>query len=166
MEQNEEVTTEDSVEVTETDSEVEENYEPTLEDYQKERERRLKAEKKLVELKKAQKSQGSKETEEIVEKRIRETEFYRENPEFKEYKEEISKYASKGLDIEEAAALIRGKDPSFGNKKKANEMAVTDEAGAPTKKSYTAQDLVKMSQADYNRVKALESQGKVTIRRS
>lgn len=107
------------------DEPAKEGAEPTLEDFQKERERRIKAEKKLVELKKASKAEILKESETMLESKLAERDFFKENPEFKEYKEQIASYVSKGLTFEQAGKLVKAEDPAFGNRNKAHASSVT-----------------------------------------
>lgn len=161
MEQ-EEVMTE---EVVETEVETGEEEELTVDDYRKLQERLQKAEKKLVELKKSKKEEGTKESEELIEAKLAERDFYRDHPEFKDYKEEISSYTKKGLSYDEAASLVKSKDPSFGNKDKAKSMSVSGGESGAQKTTYTSSELEKMSQKEYNEVKALELAGKVRFTR-
>jgi len=89
----------DDVETSYEDNEEETNYdngtELTVEDYQKEKARREKAEKALVDLKKQLKSKPeSKETlsEQDLDMRDEIRDFVKENPEFKDYKDDIVKH--------------------------------------------------------------------------
>lgn len=137
----------------------------TVEDYRQLQERLKKAEKKLVEFKKAKKTSELKDSEDLIEAKLIERDFYRDNPEFKDYREEVSSYVKKWLSYDEAASLVKTKDPSFGNKDKAKSMSVAGGESGATKSVYTSAELVKMSQKEYNAVKALEIAGKVRITR-
>jgi len=103
MEQNEEVQAQEAVSSVAPEAEDSAAFTadlgdddiPTVEDYKKEVERRQKAEKKLIELKKANKEALLKESEELVEAKLAERDFYRDHPEFKEYKEEVSTFVKK-----------------------------------------------------------------------
>ena len=94
-----EIKTEEEVVSANETSEQEESEpnedELTVADFLKERDRRIKAEKKLVELKKSKKESESKESEDLIEAKLVERDFYRDNPEFKDYKEEITSYVKK-----------------------------------------------------------------------
>ncbi len=161
MEQEEVVTEGVEPEVTETEG----DEEPTVEDYLKIKERLAKAEKKLVELKKSKKEEWSKESEELIEAKLAERDFYRDHPEFKDYKDEVSTYVKKWLSYDEAASLVKSKDPSFGNKEKAKAASISGGESGASKTVYTAAELMKMPQAEYNQVKALELAWKVRFTR-
>jgi len=166
MEQNEDVI--DAVANVESEG-SEESYEsaevPTVEDYKATVERLKKAEKKLVELKKAQKEAGAKESEELIESKLAERDFYRDNPDFKEYKDDIAQYVKKGLSYDEAGTIVKAKDPAFGNRKKAESASISGGEAGSSKTVYTAAELQKLSQAEYNAVKSAQLAGKVTFKR-
>lgn len=154
--------------VTETeDSSDEITWEQAME-WKKKAERLEKAEKKLVELKKAQKiekvSNPSSLDQNEVKKILKEEKFYDSNPDFVEYKEEISKYVSKGLDIEEAALLVKERDESFKNKAKQKEMSITGWEALSSKTSFSIAELEKMSQSEYNKAMARIDKWEATIR--
>ena len=109
-----------------------EETELTVEDYKKERARREKAEKTLVELKKQlkekEKAPESTLSEKDLELRDEIRDFVKENPEFREYKDDLVEYAktfySKWERIEsairKAKALVENDDKTIENRKKAN----------------------------------------------
>jgi len=128
MEQENEVEVADATEVdaTDTDTPEEISYEEAL----KWREQLKKAEKKLVEYKKlAKTAKDATETRAVdpsdVKRILKEEKFFDNNPDLAEYKEEISKYTNKGLDIEEAALLVKERDETFKNRQKQKEMNIT-----------------------------------------
>lgn len=152
-----------------------EETELTVEDYKKERARREKAEKTLVELKKQlkekEKAPESTLSEKDLELRDEIRDFVKENPEFREYKDDLAEYAktfySKWEKIEsairKAKALVENDDKTIENRKKANlNISSWDEWAWKT--VYTYADLEKMSQSDYNRVKELQLKWKVKFK--
>jgi len=103
-----------------TSETVEEAELPTYEEYLALKERLEKAEKKIVENKKSAKlnkkesanaeTDSSASVDELVERKLAEREFYRENPDAKAYKESIDSYVRKGLSHDEAYMLASKKD--------------------------------------------------------
>lgn len=78
-----------------------------------EKERREKAEKKLVDLKKAQKTTHNTQQptgREDVRKILAEERFYEKNPEAASYRDKIEAYQEKGLSLEEAYVLSSRSD--------------------------------------------------------
>ena len=109
-----------------------EGTELTDQDYYREKARREKAEKTLVELKKQlkekEKAPESTLSEKDLELRDEIRDFVKENPEFREYKDDLVEYAktfySKWERIEsairKAKALVENDDKTIENRKKAN----------------------------------------------
>ena len=147
--------------------EAEEEEEITLEQAKKWREDLKKASKKIAELKSLEK-QKQKEpttlTEEKLALREEVTEFLAENKDLKEYKSEILKYREQWFTMKQAVALVENDDKTIENRKKTNSMNVTDWENS-WKSTYTYDELEKMTQAEYNRVKDLQIKGKVTFKR-
>lgn len=117
---------EDVEDETTQNEEVEETQEETWEEetitweqameWKKKAERLDKAEKALVEKKKAEKAQ-KKETKDTpitsrdeVKRLLAEEKFYDKNPEAEDYRKEIEKYQAKGLSLEDAYLLASKKD--------------------------------------------------------
>lgn len=88
-----------------------------------ERKRREKAEAKLVELKK----QGKQAPQDgfITREELAIERFIDKNPDMAEYKEDISKYVSKGLSLEQAKRLVESDDKTIENRNKANALNIT-----------------------------------------
>ena len=160
-----EVETIDEIEDTTTDDT---NTELTVEDYQKEKARREKAEKALVELKKQLKNKpenaGNVLTEEKLALREEVSEFLLSNPDLKEYKSEILKYREQGLNIKQAVALVENDDKTIENRRKTQAMNITDWETA-WKSVYTYDELEKMSQSEYNKIKELQLKWKVSFKK-
>lgn len=153
-----------------------EETELTVEDYKKERARREKAEKTLVELKKQlkekEKAPESTLSEKDLELRDEIRDFVKENPEFREYKDDLVEYAktfySKWEKIEsairKAKALVENDDKTIENRKKANLNISSWDEDSSTK-TYNYSDLAKMSQSEYNKIKDLQAKWKVVIKK-
>jgi phosphotransacetylase len=98
-----------------------------------------------------------------IEKKVEEIEFFKSNPDLSEFKDTIKDYTSnKGLTLQEASTLAKS-DPTYLNRKKANDMSISGGESSSNKKTYKTSDLAKMNQADYNKVMALRDQKKITI---
>lgn len=157
----------DNIEIDEVETIDNEETELTVEDYKKERARREKAEKTLVELKKQLKEKEKAPeiglTEEKLALREELTEFLSENKDLKEYKSELLKYREQGFTMKQAVALVENDDKTIENRKKANlNISSWDEWAWKT--VYTYDELEKMSQSDYNRVKELQLKWKVKFK--
>lgn len=156
--EDEVIDTED-VEITQDDL-----TELTVEDYQKEKTRREKAEKAIVEMKKQLKEKETTPsnilTEEQLELRDEITDFVKTNPDFKEYKADLMKYAKTFVSewnkietaIRKAKALIENDDKTIENRKKTNSMHLTD-SELSSNTTYTKKELEWMSQFEYNKAK-------------
>lgn len=99
---------ENNEETEETTEMTEEEVELTVDDYNKEKQRREKAEKALVELKKQIKT-APKSTED-VRAVLAEEKFYDKTPEAESYRKEIEAYFKKGISRDEALILVTRKD--------------------------------------------------------
>jgi len=98
-----------------------------------------------------------------IEKKVEEIEFFKSNPDLSEFKDTIKDYTSKGLSLQEASTLAKS-DPTYINRKKANDMSISGGESSSKKTTYTSSELAKLSQADYNKVMDLRDAGKVTVK--
>jgi len=147
---------EDDVSYTESedlDTNSEITYEQAME-WKKKAERLEKAERKLVELKKASKDKPEA-TEWITQKELdlREevSDFILGNPDLKEYKADLLKYVKDWFTLRQAKALVENDDKAIANKEKANQLNISNWESWSTKTSYTESELEKMSQSDYEK---------------
>lgn len=159
----------------EEDTEDSTEIELTVEDYNKEKARREKAEKTLVELKKQLKNKETTPTNTITEEELvlREeiSEFLSENKDLKEYKADLMKYAKKMLAdwdsmktaIRKAKALVENDDKTIENRRKTNSMNIS-EWESTWKTVYSYDELEKMTQAEYNKIKALQLKWQVKFK--
>ena len=100
---------------------------PTLEDYQKEKARREKAEKALVELKKnAKKQQEEPKGDYISRSELELEKFLDKNPDIADYRDDLAKYQKQGLTLKQAKLLVESDDKTIANRKKLEQMNVTD----------------------------------------
>ncbi len=162
MEKNEVIDNEDVIDDVYYDDETE----LTVDDYKKERLRREKAEKTLVELKK-QLKEKEKQKETVLDDKeldLREelNDFLADNKDLKEYKADLMKYRKQGFTIKQAVALVENDDKTIENRRKAN-LNVSDWEWTG-KTVYTYDELEKMSQSDYNKVKELQLKWKVKFK--
>lgn len=157
----------DDVKTSYEDETIEDNEtELTVEDYQKEKARREKAEKALVDLKKQLKSKP--ETKEIISEqdldmRDEIRDFVKENPEFKDYKDDIVKHRKNWYTLKQAVAIVENDDKTIENRKKTNSLNIADWESS-WKTTYTYDELEKMSQSEYNKVKDLQLKWKVKFK--
>lgn len=153
-------------EITEIDNDYEDNNETelTVDDYQKEKTRREKAEKALVELKKQlkDKQQETSLDEKSLDLREELTDFLANNKDLKEYKTDLIKYRKQGFTLKQAVALVENDDITIENRKKAN-LNISDWEWT-WKNVYSYDELEKMSQSDYNKIKGLQLQWKVKFK--
>ena len=159
----------------EEDTEDSTEIELTVEDYNKEKARREKAEKTLVELKKQLKNKETTPTNTITEEELvlREeiSEFLSENKDLKEYKADLMKYAKKMLAdwdsmktaIRKAKALVENDDKTIENRRKTNSLNIS-EWESTWKTVYSYDELEKMTQAEYNKIKALQLKWQVKFK--
>lgn len=141
----------------------------TEEDYYKEKARREKAEKALVDLKKkAKELEGkSSESSDVMTKADYALEkFLDKNPELEGYKDELSKYTSKGLSYDEAKTLILNSDKTKQAREKVNSLGLSDGDASSKKSSYTMSDLDKLASNnpnEYARVRNEMDAGKIKL---
>ena len=159
----------------EEDTEDSTEIELTVEDYNREKARREKAEKTLVELKKQLKNKETTPTNTITEEELvlREeiSEFLSENKDLKEYKADLMKYAKKMLAdwdsmktaIRKAKALVENDDKTIENRRKTNSLNIS-EWESTWKTVYSYDELEKMTQAEYNKIKALQLKWQVKFK--
>lgn len=146
---------EDSIDEIEYTTTEDDDIELTVDDYQKEKARREKAEKTLVELKK-QLKEKSETPNPLTETDLEIRDFVKENPEYKDYKKEISDAIAKGYSLKQAKALIDNDDKTIENRKKLNSMNMTDWDGELSKTTYTKAELddPNLSQEKYDSIMA------------
>ena len=167
----------DVEDTTEDDTQEDNETELTVEDYQKEKARRQKAERTLVELKKQLKSKSSETTpnaiteEELV---LREeiSEFLSENKDLKEYRADLMKYAKKMLSewdsmktaIRKAKALVENDDKTIENRRKTQSMNISEWWWEQISiRTITMEELWNKSQDEFNRLIALRDSWKLKI---
>lgn len=136
----------------------------TVDDYNREKARREKAEKTLVELKKQLKEQPKTTWEYITKDELEIEKFITKNPDLEQYKEDLNKYKKMWISLEKAKLLIENDDKTIENRKKTNSMNIT-EWETTWKTTYDYKELAKMSQTEYNKIKDLEAKWKVVIKR-
>ena len=158
------------VEDTTDDDTTDNETELTVADYHKEKARREKAEKAVVELKKQLKNKSSETTPNAIteeELAIREelSEFLAENKDLKEYKADLLKYKKQGLTFKQAKAVIENDDKTIENRKKTNSMNLTEwETSDEVKSSYTRDELSKLEWAKYDKVAKLIKAWKIKLK--
>lgn len=113
-----------------TDTSDEENL--TVDDYRKEKTRREKAEKALVDLKRRAKDLESKVSEPKgiddaeLDKRLEKREFLKANPELDDYKDEFESKIKLGLSLDEAKTLVMNSDKAKQNRDKLSSLGLSD----------------------------------------
>jgi type II secretory pathway component PulF len=102
----------------------------TEDDYFREKARREKAEKALVEQKRRLKELESKSSDtpsDVMTKAEYAMEkFLDKNPELSEYTKELSEYTKKGLSLEDAKTLVLNSDKAKQNREKTNSLGLSD----------------------------------------
>lgn len=149
----------------EEDDNLSENI--SADDYHREKNHRIKAEKRLVELKKELKElKEQKQNQEgiMTKAEYAMEKFMDKNPELSEYREDFEKFVKKGNSLEEAKILVLNSDKSIENRQKLESMSITDGDGNPTKSTITRKELEAMSQEEYNKTRELMKSGKIKIR--
>lgn len=116
-----------------------------------------KAEKTIVELKRATKNAPDIDIDSIVDKRLAERQreqelngFLTQNKDLEEYKDKFVDYTNKGLSLNEAKYLVT-QDESYQNRLKTNSINLTDGTDGTQKTTFTTAELERMSQSDYCR---------------
>lgn len=152
----------------EDDTQDDTETELTVEDYQKEKARREKAEKTLVELKKQLKDKSTLGetgiTPEDLDLRDEVAEFLIDNPDLREYKADILKHRKAGYSIKQAKALIEADDKTIENRAKMKAMNVTAGEDSAKKTSYTKAEFEKLDWDEYDRVANLVKAGKIKLK--
>lgn len=142
----------------------------TEEDYYKEKARREKAEKALVELKRKAKDLESKSSEssDVMTKADYAIEkFLDKNPELAEYTKELWEYQKKWLSLEEAKTLILNSDKARVNREKVNSLGLSDWETSKERSTITKAELGKIAESnpkEYNRLRDLMDAGKLSMR--
>jgi len=133
-------------------------------------ERLDKAEKALVERKRAEKlaKKDNPQDWDMISKKdleIREEvlDFISNNPELKEYKEDLLKYKKDWFTLRQAKALVEADDKTIENRKKLETMNITDWVSS-WKTVYSRDELAKLSQSEYNAVMDLKDKWQVRIK--
>lgn len=167
-------TTDDVVNDVETsyedDTEDSTETELTVDDYKKEKARREKAEKTLVELKKQLKNKEATPTNALTEEKLalREelTEFLSERKDLKEYKSELLKYREQWFTIKQAVALVENDDKTIENRRKTQSMNISEWSWEKVDiRTITMAELWNKSQDEFNRLIALRDSWKLKITR-
>lgn len=163
VEENEELETPETEEKEVSDNDL------TVDDFHREKTRRTKAEKSLVEakrrIKELEKAQSEKRESDVMTKAEYALEkFLTKNPELEEHREELEKYTKRGFTLDEAKILVLNADKTIQNRKKLESMSITDGDGKPTKNTVTRAELEKMSQSEYNTARKLMEEGKLRVR--
>lgn len=164
MDENQTVDTELDLDI---DTDITESDTSTLTeaDYFKLKERNEKAEKLLVELKKQNKELKTKvpQWEYITKTELELENIVSKEPELEEYRNDILEYTKKGLSVKEAAILVKNWDKALENRKKANDLRIAEGAN-PTKTSYSLDELEKLDQSTYNKIRDKIDKGEITIK--
>ena len=172
LKQTTEVETEIANEVeTEVDNEVETEVEDdfsdlTEDDYFKLQERLKKAESTIVKYKKwakAKKSEEPSNTDAVTRADLELMKFVAKNPEYEWAEDEIKSYLSKWLTINQAKKLVEV-DETVKNRAKTKSSSITAWEVWWTKTQYSVDELEKMSQTEYNRVRDLIDEWKAVIK--
>lgn len=138
----------------------------SLEDFKKVAKILAKTQDRLMEHKNGSKKgeTGEVMTEKDITLREEVADFLLENKDLKEYKSEILKYRKQGFTMKQSVALVENDDVTIENRRKTQSMNITswEESGKTT---YTYDELEKMTQSEYNKVKELQLKWKVTFRK-
>lgn len=121
---------------------------------------------KTKEKKKPETQAPNIDIDEIMEKKLAERDFFKNNPEMLEHKDAIQKLTSTGLvDYKQAKAAIIEKDPTIANRQVANQTNFTDSSWY-SKTSYTQEELAEIGRKDqvkFRKIWADKQAGKITI---
>ena len=124
-----------------------------------------KASKKIAELKNQLKTKTNTSDSDLVTKTdLAIDKFIVKNPDLEDYKDELNKYVKMWFSLDKAKLLVENDDKTIENRRKSNSLNLTTWE-TTWKKTYTTDDLEKMSQSDYNRIMDLKDKWKVTIKR-
>mgnify|MGYP003433535779 FL=1 len=165
----EDVTTDVDTEIDTTDDS---DVELTVEDYNKEKARREKAEKALVDLKRKAKELEGKSSEPtekyLTVDELDRRDFLKANPELADYTKELWDYQKKGLSLDEAKTLILNSDKARVNREKVNSLGLSDWETSSKKSSYNIKELDKLASSnpsEYARVRNEMDAGKIKLDR-
>lgn len=156
---------------TEIDTTDDLGAELTVDDYNREKARREKAEKALVELKRKAKELEAKPSESgeyITKADLALEKFLDKNPELNDYTKELWEYQKKWLSLDEAKTLILNSDKARTNREKLNSLGLSDWETSSKKSSYTMSELDKLASKDpqeYARVRNEMDAGKIKMSR-
>ena len=105
------------------------------------------------------------EVEDLVNATLKEREFYANNPDLLDYKEEINNYKAKGLSLEEAKTLLMNNDKVLEARQKLAESKLsTWENGWIQKRYFSEDEVAKMSQKEYEQFRDLLDKGEVKLK--
>jgi len=129
---------------------------PTVEELQA---RLTKAEAKIVDLKKNPTTEAPiTETPEpiidtskfLTRDELEKEKFFTTNSDLKEYEEDLKSYVDKWNSWEDAKFLLERNDPTFWNRAKTNSMNLTNWDSSSEKTTYTREELIWLTDAEYN----------------
>jgi len=155
---------------TEIDTTDDLGAELTVDDYNREKARREKAEKALVELKRKAKELEAKPSESgeyITKADLALEKFLDKNPELNDYTKELWEYQKKWLSLDEAKTLILNSDKARTNREKLNSLGLSDWESTTEKSTITKAELAKIAEKnpkEYNRLRDLMDSGKLTMK--
>lgn len=155
---------------TEIDTTDDLGAELTVDDYNREKARREKAEKALVELKRKAKELEAKPSESgeyITKADLALEKFLDKNPELNDYTKELWEYQKKWLSLDEAKTLILNSDKARTNREKLNSLGLSDWETTTEKSTITKAELAKIAEKnpkEYNRLRDLMDSGKLTMK--
>lgn len=155
---------------TEIDTTDDLGAELTVDDYNREKARREKAEKALVELKRKTKELEAKPSESgeyITKADLALEKFLDKNPELNDYTKELWEYQKKWLSLDEAKTLILNSDKARTNREKLNSLGLSDWETTTEKSTITKAELAKIAEKnpkEYNRLRDLMDSGKLTMK--
>lgn len=142
----------------------------TVDDYKKEKARREKAEKALVDLKKQLKTKPEKEAQNLLSEKdldLRDEvrDYVKDNPELKDYKDDIIKHRKNGYSLKQAIAIVENDDNTIENRKKTNALNMTTWEESE-KTTYTKADLAdpNLSQEKYDKIMAKVRTGEIKLK--
>lgn len=90
--------------------------------------------------------------------------FLDKNPELEEYRDDVAKYVNKGNTLEEAKILVLNSDKSIENRKKLENMNITDGEEWSGSNEYTQEQLANMNPEQAQKIWALARKWKVTVK--
>ena len=125
------------------------------------------AERKIVELKREKKNSPDKEIsdkEAYTKEDAMVDKFVSKNPSLEGYEDDLKKYLSKGVSLDEAKILVENKDKSIKNRNVLEKTSITHSEWGSSKKSFSYEELDKMGQKEYNEAMGLIESGKATRR--